>query len=153
MGKIAATLIFLFLSLISFSQKECKDNYIAVVMSPDSTCENVAMSPRMFAGYHKAKTNLEEINNVIPNAKAISDSLKKVNKKIESDYQKAVDTLKNQTLLLNKTLEECSQDFINAEENNIELRLENSLLKENIKWYSAGAGTLGLIIGFIISSQ
>lgn len=112
------------------------------------------MSTERFTELYLCKKNLEILSKEIPNAKEITDSLHKVNKKIQVNLEEEVEAFNIKNTILSTTLEDCSTTLAEVDLDNMYLTYENGRLKEGRKkfvLFGIGIGGGGMLLINLLS--
>jgi len=124
----------------------CDSTEIRVVQV--GACPRVQMSIEMFTKFYLYKVNLEKISNELPVLQGDIDSLKIVQNQIDSTYQREINLLVEQKVLINDNLNQCMTTASSLDQENQRLARQNVTLRKRGKIMFA-AGFTTAVMGYV----
>jgi len=143
---IITTLLMLLFMDIFGQAPACDSTEIRVVQV--GACPRVQMSIEMFTKFYLYKVNLEKISNELPVLQGDIDSLKIVQNQIDSTYQREINLLVEQKVLINDNLNQCMTTASSLDQENQRLARQNVTLRKRGKIMFA-AGFTTAVMGYV----
>lgn len=132
------------ISCVTYSQ--CADS---IKVSNDS-CRMVTMPFFVFTDFYKAKENYKVLSEQVPEVKHSVDSLRKINRRLQVNYLNEIDSLNTSKILLNETVKDCRDEFVNLQLNNLYLEAKVKKAKERKKWIFTTGALTGILLILLV---